>query len=234
MSPLDSGVKRAFDIVVAAAGLVVLSPVMALVAALLRLTTSGPVLHRAARVGRCGRSYTMHKFRTMRYAPGEQGARITGTTDERVVAVGRLLRRTKLDELPQLWDVLRGAMSVVGPRPEDPDIVRDHYTPAMLRTLNVRPGLTSPGSIFGTTHAMVLLDADDPETAYVERMLPVKLALELVYLERQSFWYDLRIIGRTMTTIAWMLVGRHEFPDPPEMEVARRLLGTVTGSSGEP
>jgi len=219
-----SASKRTFDVAAAGAALVVLSPVMAAVAVLVRVSSPGPVLYRARRAGRSGRLYRMHKFRTMHHARADIGPAITGSSDSRVFATGRFLRRSKLDELPQLWDVLVGEMSMVGPRPEDPEMVEHHYTPAMLRTLDVRPGLTSPGSIFGATRGDALLGGDDPEAAYVQRLLPVKLALERVYLERQAFSYDLSIIARTVLTVVELAFGRRDFPPLPEMDRALELL----------
>ena len=216
--------KRAFDVVVSAVALAVAAPIMAAVAAAIRRGSPGPIIYRAARVGVRGRIYTMHKFRTMHVQPSEARSVITATDDPRVSPTGAFLRRTKLDELPQLWDVLRGEMSVVGPRPEDPKIVRDHYTPPMMTTLQVKPGLTSPGSLYGTAHVDELLRADDAEQAYVDDVLPLKLALEQVYIERQSFWYDLQIIGRTVAMVLRALVGRDSEPVLPEMARARELL----------
>ena len=140
--------KRVFDIVVASLTLLAALPVLAVAALAIRLASPGPVLHRAARAGRDGRPFTMLKLRTMHVAPpGESGSRITDPADPRVFPVGALLRRTKIDELPQLVNVLRGEMAIVGPRPEDPEIVRKHYSPTHRETLRVRPGLVSPGSI---------------------------------------------------------------------------------------
>lgn len=214
--------KRLLDLVIAGVGLVLLSPVLAAVAALIRAVDGTPVLFHTPRVGQHGIVYTMHKFRTMQHAAGA-GPRITGPTDRRVFPLGRTLRRSKIDELPQLWDVLRGQMSIVGPRPEDPVIVERHYDTAMRETLTVRPGLTSLGSIYGSIHPE-LLDGEDPERAYVERMLPIKLALERVYVRRQSFWYDLRILARTVVVVAQLSAGMDQIKDPPEIAEARRLL----------
>jgi lipopolysaccharide/colanic/teichoic acid biosynthesis glycosyltransferase len=210
--------KRLFDIVGAALGLVLLSPVLLLAAIGIRLSSRGPVLYRAQRVGRDGKLFTMHKFRTMRVDQGPRSGPITGANDPRVFRFGALLRRLKIDELPQLFDVLRGRMSLVGPRPEDPRIVRAHYTPEQMETLRVRPGLASPGSIYNYTHGDRILGQDDPEQAYVTKLLPVKLALENVYVREANLVYDLRIILRTVWTILQMALGRQDFPDPPEMK----------------
>jgi lipopolysaccharide/colanic/teichoic acid biosynthesis glycosyltransferase len=216
--------KRLFDLVFALLALLFLWPVLLLAAVGVRLSSPGPVLYRAERAGRNGRTFLMHKFRTMRHGRTAPGSAVTGTHDARVFPFGALLRKLKIDELPQLWDVLRGEMSIVGPRPEDPRIVREHYTALGWETLGVAPGLASPGSIYNYTHGDACLAGEDPERAYVERLLPIKLALEGVYVRRASLPYDLRVIGRAAWVIFSMARGRRQFPDPPEMEEARRLL----------
>lgn len=223
-SATDRVAKRIFDVAVSSAGLVLSSPVLVAIAAVIRASSPGPILFRAPRVGRDGRVYTMHKFRTMTHSDVRTGARITGPADKRVFPAGEFLRHMKLDELPQLWDVLRGEMSIVGPRPEDPEIVDRYYDAAMRETLLVRPGLTSPGSLFGSTHPELLLGGEDTEKAYAELMLPTKLALERVYVARQSFWYDTKIVARTVGVVIRLAAGRDSFPTPPEMKDARRLL----------
>ena len=216
--------KRLFDLVGAAVALVLLSPLLFLAALGIRLSSRGPILYRALRAGKDGVPFTMHKFRTMRTDQGPTRSAITGTKDPRVFFFGALLRRLKIDELPQLWDVLRGKMSLVGPRPEDPRIVRDHYAPEHLETLRVLPGLASPGSIYNYTHADQILARGDPERVYVEELLPVKLALDAVYVREASLGYDLRILFRTAFVIALMALGRRTFRDPPEM---RRITSVV-------
>lgn len=235
-SPASGGaLKRTFDVAASIVALVLLSPFLILAALVVRLSGPGPVIYRTSRAGRDGHPFTMYKFRTMRHQRAQHGPRITGEADDRIFPAGRVLRRTKIDELPQLWNVLRGDMSIVGPRPEDPAIVAEFYTPAMRRTLAVRPGLTSPGSIFGTTHGDDLLRGGEPESAYVERVLGVKLALEEVYLERRSFAYDLRLIGRTIGTLVAAAAGRRQFSDPPELPRALALLeGPVANPTPEP
>jgi lipopolysaccharide/colanic/teichoic acid biosynthesis glycosyltransferase len=157
---------------------------------------------------------------------------ITGVADARVTRVGSWLRKTKVDELPQLMNVLRGEMSLVGPRPEDPSIVTAHYRPAHWRTLDVRPGLVSPGSLYNYTHGESLLRGEQPESAYVERLLPLKLALELVYLDRRCFRYDLALVFRTALTILRIAAGRTRFADPPELaEATRRAQLILSGNS---
>lgn len=216
--------KRLIDVVLAGLGLALTAPVLGLAALAIRLTSPGPVLYRARRVGRDGRCFTMYKLRTMQTRPSRPGSRITGQDDPRVFPLGRWLRRTKIDELPQLYNVLRGDMSIVGPRPEDPDIVQRHYTLLHHETLRVRPGLASPGAIYHYTHGDALLTGGDPETVYAERLLPLKLALDVVYVRHASLGSDVRIIGRTVSTITAILAGRRRFPEPPEAAEALALM----------
>jgi lipopolysaccharide/colanic/teichoic acid biosynthesis glycosyltransferase len=222
-------VKRALDILFAATGLVVALPVLALAAIAIRMASPGPVLYRATRVGRGGGLFTMYKLRTMHVnhavAAGKVAkSAITAKDDPRVFPVGSLLRRAKIDELPQLLNVLRGDMSLVGPRPEDPRFVEKNYSPAEMATLDVRPGLTSPGSVWYYTTAETELTSDDPERHYVERVLPLKLALDLVYVREVSWRYDLALLGRTILVLMALGLGWRQFSDPPEMSAARRLL----------
>ncbi len=144
--------------------------------------------------------------------------------DPRVFPFGALLRRTKVDELPQLYNVLRGDMAIVGPRPEDPGMVARFYTPLDHETFRVAPGLTSPGSIYAYTHGEAQLDARDAEGCYGERLLPLKLALDIVYVRRASLSYDLALIVRTAWMLGTALLGRREFPLPPELNDARGIM----------
>ncbi len=187
--------KRAFDLVMATLLLVLAAPVMA-VAALLVLVTSGrPILHRARRAGRHGRPFWMLKFRTMR--PVAVGSRITNAKDARVTRVGALMRKAKIDELPQLFNVLRGEMSIVGPRPEDCELVDRCYTSEMRRALEARPGLAGPAEVL---YYPDLTFHDPPpvgvaiETHYVERHLPLQAGLAVRYVDEQSMRLDLKIL----------------------------------------
>jgi len=224
--------KRLFDVVGAALALIATAPLLALAALGITLASPGPVLYRAARRGRGGRPFTMLKLRTMHQEQGGRASRITATRDPRVFPFGALLRRLKIDELPQLLNVLRGEMSIVGPRPEDPELVTRHYAPVHWETLAVRPGLASPGSIYNATHGARLLEGPDPERRYLESLLPLKLALDLVYVRRASLGYDLAVIGRTLRLIAGQLAGRTRFPDPPELAEARALVVAVKTRPG--
>src|SRR2546429_6482941 len=158
-------VKRPLDVALGLLGLTLAAPLLAVAAIGIRLSSPGPVLYRARRVGRNGAGFTMYKLRTMHQREGAASA-ITGRNDPRVFPFGAWLRRTKIDELPQLFNVLRGDMSIVGPRPEDPRIVRDHFRPLHFETLRVRPGLASPGSLFNYTHGEALLAGGDAEAQY--------------------------------------------------------------------
>jgi lipopolysaccharide/colanic/teichoic acid biosynthesis glycosyltransferase len=152
------------------------------------------------------------------------GAPITSAEDSRVFRFGKWLRDAKLDELPQLFNVIKGDMAIVGPRPEDPTIVRQHYTAENFRTLDVLPGLASPGSIFNYTHGQQTLVGDDATASYVNNLLPIKLALDGVYVERASVFYDVRIIARTLRILLSRAAGKRHFPEPPEFNVLQCRL----------
>lgn len=215
--------KRLFDIALSVIALLLLTPVLLVAAVGIKMSSCGPILYRAIRVGKNKRTFTMYKFRTMHEDHGVCSSVITGVHDPRLFRFGFLLRRLKIDELPQLLNVLKGEMSIVGPRPEDPRIVNTYYTPEQCETLTVLPGLASPGSIYNYTHEQRYLTDDDYEKSYVERLLPVKLALERVYVRRASFLYDLRIILRTIGVIFSITLGKRHFPEPQEMSDIRKV-----------
>lgn len=191
-------VKRTFDIVASLAGLVILSPVFLGLAVAILIDSGQPILFRQERVGRGGRPFRIHKFRTMRPAAGPL---VTAGGDPRVTRVGAFLRRTKLDELPQLWDILRGRMSFVGPRPEVPAMFA-HYPPAAReRIVSVRPGITDLATLEFRHEEELLANSDDPERTYIEEIVPQKVALYLEYMDRRGFGLDLAIIGRTISAL---------------------------------
>jgi lipopolysaccharide/colanic/teichoic acid biosynthesis glycosyltransferase len=216
-------IKRLFDITAALVAIIVFFPVLLFAYAAVKLASSGPAIYRAHRVGRFGHVFVMHKFRTM-HTGADAGSAITGARDSRVFLVGRILRILKIDELPQLYDILIGKMSIVGPRPEDPKIVARYYSRLSRETLNVAPGLSSPGSIHYYTHSHLQLDDNDPEQSYAANLLPIKLALDLVYIRRASLWYDLTIILKTAATILLIGLGKRQFAEPPELMEAQRLI----------
>lgn len=191
--------KRIFDTMAAALGLLVLSPLLLSIALVIKLTSPGPVLHRARRVGLEGRMFALYKYRTMVVGAERLGAGVTAHDDPRVTGIGRLLRQTKLDELPQLINVFKGDMSLVGPRPEDERYVA-LYTPEQRRVLTVRPGITSWASI-QFRHEEQLLSVGNVDEVYRLQVMPTKLALELAYLERRSFGLDLLILARTLRAL---------------------------------
>ena len=212
------------DVVLSGVALVVVSPLLAVAALGIWLSDKGQIFYRAQLAGRDGRPFTMYKLRTMRVDHGTFRSVITADHDPRVFRFGGWLRRAKVDELPQLFNILRGEMSIVGPRPEHPRIVDQYYAPEHRRLLQVRPGLTSPGTLYDYAHGEAIVGRADPERAYVERLLPLRLALDLVYVDRPSLAYDVALIGRTMALIVAVVCGRRQFGDPPEMAEARRLL----------
>jgi len=215
--------KRVVDVILAGVALVAAAPVLAVAAIGIRLSGPGPILYRAQRVGLHRRMFTMYKLRTMRVGQAYPSV-ITAKNDPRVFPFGAWLRRTKIDELPQLYNILRGDMAIVGPRPEDPQMVERFYAPIHHATLRVLPGLTSPGSMYAYTHGEAELDAQDAEGCYAERLLPLKLALDLVYVRRASLAYDVALIVRTVWMLGTALLGRHEFPLPPELGDARGIM----------
>lgn len=191
---------RIIDIVTSTLGLLILSPLLLVVALLVRLTSPGPALHRANRIGKNGQPFPLYKFRSMVSGADKVGPGITSAGDVRITAVGGFLRKTKLDELPQLINVLRGEMSLVGPRPEDPRYVA-LYTPAQRRILAVRPGITSVASLAYRDEA-ALLQGSDWHRTYVERVMPEKLAIDLAYLDKRTAWSDLALVFRTIVAVA--------------------------------
>jgi lipopolysaccharide/colanic/teichoic acid biosynthesis glycosyltransferase len=196
---VDEMSRRALDIVSSGLGLVILSPLFAVIALAIKLDSSGPIFFRGKRVGKDEKPLFIYKFRTMVADAAQKGPGITVSGDDRVTRVGRLLRRTKLDELPQLINVLKGDMSLVGPRPEDPRYVAA-YTARQRQVLSVRPGITSPASV-RFRHEEELLQGEDWERTYREEILPAKLQIELEYIAHRSVWRDLGIIVQTFLAL---------------------------------
>ena len=186
--------RTLLDFSISSIALLVLSPLLLAIAAAVLLETGRPILFTQSRVGRGGKLFRLFKFRTMQL--GKAGPAITSRGDSRVTSVGRFLRKFKLDELPQLWNVVRCEMSLVGPRPEVPEFV-DVHDPVWLSVLQARPGITDPASIAYRHEEELLAAAADPIRYYRETVLPSKLALNLAYLRDRSLWQDLQVIART-------------------------------------
>lgn len=188
--------KRVFDIVATAVGLLVLAPLFLLVTLLLKLTSRGPVFYSQERVGKGGRLFRILKFRSMVLDADVKGPAVTSAGDPRITRIGQFLRRSKLDELPQLWNVLHGDMSLVGPRPEVP-LYAAGYTAQQRQVLTVRPGITDIASIAYRNEEDLLGCRPDPEQYYREVVLPAKLALNAEYLNKTSLGFDLLLILKT-------------------------------------
>jgi lipopolysaccharide/colanic/teichoic acid biosynthesis glycosyltransferase len=189
-------VQRIFDVVCATLGLFLLSPVFLVLGVAVRLHDGGPVLYRSQRMGRKGRLFTIYKFRTMVQDADRVGGGLTTSHDSRITPPGRILRRYKVDELPQLLNVFKGDMSFVGARPEDPRYVA-RYTPEQRRILEYRPGITSPASLRFRDEEK-FLTGENPEQFYLTTLLPQKLSMDLEYLTRRTLVSDLGIIFRTI------------------------------------
>ena len=192
--------KRLFDILASGFGLLLLSPLLLAVAVWVKVDSRGPVFFRQVRVGRHNKDFRIFKFRTMRVG-SDKGSPITiGGRDPRVTCSGYFLRKTKIDELPQLINVFMGDMSLVGPRPEVRYYV-DYWTPEQMRVLDVRPGITDPASIRYCNESELLANADDPESFYINVIMQDKIRLYLEYVEHQGFWTDIRLILSTFLAI---------------------------------
>ncbi len=190
--------KRIFDVIAASFGLILVSPILLIAAVAIKLDSPGPVLYRSRRVGKNGTSFAMLKLRTMVEDAEDMGPELTGSGDPRITRVGRHLRHWKIDELPQLVNVLRGEMSFVGPRPECPKYV-SRYTADQLRILAIKPGITGPSQVMFRHEETLLQNCDDLEAVYLTRILPEKLAIDLTYVDKNhSLFKDLWLIMLTL------------------------------------
>lgn len=192
--------KRLFDILGSLLAVLLLSPVLLVIIIAVSSGSPGGPFFRQVRVGREGRHFRLLKFRTMRPGSESQGQITVGERDPRITGIGHVLRRSKLDELPQLLNILWGDMSIVGPRPEVPKYVA-LYTDEQRAVLDVRPGLSSLASIAYINENEILGRSSDPERTYIEEVMPAKLALDLRYVREQSLWMDLGIIAATVRRI---------------------------------
>jgi lipopolysaccharide/colanic/teichoic acid biosynthesis glycosyltransferase len=215
---LYQAIKRLLDVVVAGLALVVTCPLILLGALAVKLSSRGPIFYRARRAGLHGRPFFMFKLRTMQVGTDSVDRKVTADDDDRVTAVGRWLRKCKVDELPQLWNVVLGQMSIVGPRPEDWDIVQQHYTAKQLRALWVRPGIASPVDVIWYPD----MNYHDPcpptvpmQQYYLQRHLPVQVGEAIRYVERQSLLLDFQVILRLIFCVlvrSWLPCAKKPLP----------------------
>jgi lipopolysaccharide/colanic/teichoic acid biosynthesis glycosyltransferase len=208
--------KRTFDILFASLVLASLSPVFIILAIIIKLTSPGPVFYRGKRVGRGGDIFLMFKFRSMVVNADKIGTDLAPRGDPRVTGVGKFLRKTKLDELPQLIDVLRGKMSVVGPRPESPLYVR-YYNERQKRVLSVRPGIVGPAQIVYRHEDLILKDKKDPDDYYIHQLMPKKIEIDLTYIRNMNLLLDVKIIFRTLLAVL-KISGKDQHEDPTIQE----------------
>ena len=198
--------RRALDVVVALLGLLLLSPLLLVIAVAVRIDSPGPVFFRQTRIGRHGVPFRIHKFRSMTDRPVEVAAlQLTVGVDARITRIGHWLRRHRLDELPQLIDVLLGKMSLVGPRPEVPRYVALYPQELRAKVLSVRPGITDPASLQFRDENAMLARAADPEREYIDKVMPIKLRLSAEYVDHASLASDVRVIAQTIKVL---LLGR--------------------------
>lgn len=195
---LRRSIPRPFEVILAVCGMVVVAPILAIAVAIIRLDSRGPVIFRQRRVGRKGKSFTLFKLRTMR--PAEKGLMITAADDMRVTRVGRFLRKAKIDELPELWNVMLGDMSFVGPRPEVSRFV-DLNDPIWVEILSHRPGITDPVTLRLRNEEQLLAKVADKERYYREVIQPYKLRGYANFVREKSWKTDIRIIGRTLKAV---------------------------------
>jgi lipopolysaccharide/colanic/teichoic acid biosynthesis glycosyltransferase len=193
--------KRTLDLILSLVGLALLWPLLASLALWIKLDSPGPVFYRGKRVGQHGRPFFMYKFRTMVLGAESQGPAVTYRDDPRITRAGSFLRRTKLDELPQLFNVIKGDMSWVGPRPEDPKYVA-LYTEEQRQVLTVKPGVTGPTQLEYRDEAS-MLSGESVDEEYVSRIMPEKLKSDLEYVRTRSLLLDLKILWRTATTMSF-------------------------------
>lgn len=211
-------IKRFLDVLFCSVALVFLSPLYLLTAIAIKLSSPGPVFYYSERTGKNHKPFKFYKFRSMHVTNADKGLFIADA--ERVFTVGKIIRRLKIDELPQLINVINGDMSMVGPRPMTVMSVDKIYYGKYQRILNIKPGLTSAASLFDYTVG----DTYKDDKAYIKEVLPIKLEMELMYVERQSFLYDAELFFRTLATIFQVLTGKRIFKDQPELEEAKRRL----------
>jgi lipopolysaccharide/colanic/teichoic acid biosynthesis glycosyltransferase len=210
--------RRLVDILVAAIGLAVLALPLGIVGIAVRVSSPGPVIFCQRRIGRGGRPFRLYKFRTMYHK--KPGAQVTVDADSRVTPIGRKLRRWKIDELPQLWNVLRGDMRIIGPRPEVEQFVR-YYSPEQRQLLEQTPGLAGMSQLVYRNEGHWLKDSVDPEESYIKLIMPRKLAIDLQYESTRTWWSDVRLIG----DIVMLILGKSSRAEQSGSPIASQVEG---------
>ncbi len=204
--------KRCFDLLFAVCFLVVFSPVYIISWLIIKIVSPGPAIYKAERVGKGGEFFKCYKFRSMRVDSGK--VRLTTLeNDDRIFPFGKFIRKAKIDEMPQVVNILKGEMTVVGPRPEDKENADKVYVGEYVHILDVKPGLTSTASLYDYTHGELFED----EESYEKEFMPKKLKLELYYVNHRSFWYDIQLVLRTAWLIIQKTCGKNEFEEPIEL-----------------
>ena len=212
-------IKRFLDVILCVAAMIALSPIYLIAAIGIKLSSKGPILYYSDRAGQYKKPFHFYKFRSMHVTTEDRHLCIADA--DRVFPFGKLMRRLKIDELPQLINVIRGDMSIVGPRPMMVQSVDKYYSGKYSSVLQVRPGLTSAASLFDYTVG----DSYTDDEAYRREVVPIKMEMELMYVQRQSFLYDCELVGRTILTILAVLTGRKTFAEQPEYAEAKKNAG---------
>lgn len=204
--------KRCLDLLFAISFLVVFSPIYVISWLIIKIVSPGPAIYKAERVGKGGKLFKCYKFRSMRVDSGKVRLTTLGN-DDRIFPFGKFIRKTKIDEMPQVVNILKGEMSVVGPRPEDKENADMVYVGEFKHILDIKPGLTSIASLYDYTHGELYEDED----SYEKEFMPKKLKLELYYVNHRSFWYDIVLILRTAWLIILKTCGKSDFDEPKEL-----------------
>ena len=207
---------------VALIAILILSPILIFVVIGILISDFGPIIYTAKRAGKDGKVLGVYKFRSMRIS-NKKESKITSKNDSRIFGFCKFIRLIKVDELPQLFNILKGKMNIIGPRPEDLSIVEDHYDDIMMESLTVNPGLASPGSLYNYTHIEDSLDEGNAEETYIKEILPLKVKIDVVYVRNRSFLYDVKIIIKTFIIIVLRSFGKKDFPLPKEYHLAQKL-----------
>lgn len=213
--------KRCFDLLFAICFLIVFSPVYLITWIIIKTVSPGPAIYKAKRVGKDGKLFECYKFRSMRVDSGK--VRLTTLeNDDRIFSFGKFIRKAKIDEMPQVVNILKGEMSVVGPRPEDQENADKVYVGEYKHILDVKPGLTSTASLYDYTHG----DLFEDEESYEKVFLPKKLKLELYYVNHRSFWYDILLVLKTAWLIILKTCGKKDFKEPIELNKYSQIKST--------